>query len=299
MEHEEDYATLKSSGALLSLNATTYQPSYAHISLSEEVARGKNATAKKAVKTTVNSLTNNDKKLTDIATHVAKSRKNVGYPYSFPWTAGRGGMVYVPTGNIPLVTQKTSSDENYFWKLVDEFCAVYPSLQAKMPNILGDLYDPSKYPHVDKVRADFSWNLNWGDVDATDHFFLDLEQDKLTDMRDKKLKAIHRAVTDSREAMYKTVHDHVATMIHKATTTVDEEGKEIKPRIFNNLIPKIIEDCEVLKHINVMNDPTLEAMRVDLLKLVTDTDVEALRDSSAYRQEIKTVAETIKDKFNF
>ena len=78
--------------------------------------------------------------------------------------------------------------------------------------------------------------------------------------------------------MYKTVHDHVATMIHKATTTVDEEGKEIKPRIFNNLIPKIIEDCEVLKHINVMNDPTLEAMRVDLLKLVTDTDVEALRE---------------------
>jgi hypothetical protein len=39
MEHEEDYATLKSSGALLSLNATTYQPSYAHISLSEEAAR--------------------------------------------------------------------------------------------------------------------------------------------------------------------------------------------------------------------------------------------------------------------
>ena len=54
-----------------------------------------------------------------------------------------------------------------------------------------------------------------------------------------------------------------------------------------------------IKHIHVMNDPTLEAMRVDLLKLVTDTDVEALRDSSAYRQEIKTVAETIKDKFNF
>ena len=52
-------------------------------------------------------------------------------------------------------------------------------------------------------------------------------------------------------------------------------------------------------HLNVMNDPTLEAMRADLLKLVTGTDVEALRDSAAEREEIKAKAEAMREKFNF
>jgi len=294
-----DYATLKSSGALISLSCNQYQNMYSHIPLGEEVARGKNAKTKRGVHVRVNLLAENDHKLKAIAKHVSQSRAKSIYPYAFPWTSGQGGMMYVPTGNIPTVMQKTSSDENFFWKLVDEFCLAYPSLKAKMPDILEDLYDESKYQHVDVVRASFTWNLNWGDVDATSHFFLELEQDKLNDMHDKKLKAISKAVEDNSRSMYKKVHDHVATLIHKATTTVDDEGNETKPRIHDTLIPKMQEDCEVLKHLNVMNDPTLEAMRADLLKLVTGTDVEALRDSVAEREEVKAKAEAMREKFNF
>jgi hypothetical protein len=76
-------------------------------------------------------------------------------------------------------------------------------------------------------------------------------------------------------------------------------GKQKKGRIHASLIEGGLELCEALKALNVTNDMTIEAARVELEKLLRSVDTEDLRKQVDARTEIRTQVADIVDRFNF
>jgi len=76
-------------------------------------------------------------------------------------------------------------------------------------------------------------------------------------------------------------------------------GKVTKSRIHDSLIEGGLELCDILKALNIVNDPDLEAARAKLESVLRSVDVEDLRKHDDARTEVRTQVADILDKFSF
>jgi hypothetical protein len=85
-------------------------------------------------------------------------------------------------------------------------------------------------------------------------------------------------------------------------TELDENGELIKPkqkRFYDTFISNAVEMCDLLRHLNVTNDPKLEEARRKLEQVVRGVDVEDVKESIAVRSQVKNKLDTILGQFDW
>jgi len=260
----------------------------------DEVVHNKRAAAKDAARVNKHLLAGRNE-LEIIQQHINAARTYV-YENTLPWSDA--GIRLLPTKNFMTFNQRMTQFEQEFVDMVNVFVQVYPSLITAQAMALGDMFNRSEYPAPQEVASKFSFRVNYMPVPNAGDFRVDVGneaqvelQKKLSSLADERVAA---AMADAKARL----KGHLDRML-KQLRVEEVNGKQKKGRIHASLIEGGLELCEALKALNITNDMTIEAARMELEKLLRSVDAEDLRKQVDARTEIRTQVADIVDRFNF
>lgn len=261
---------------------------------SDEVMAVKGAVAKDAARVNKHLLAGREE-LEVIQKHVNAVRLYV-YTHTLPWSDT--GIRLLPTSKYFEFNDKMAQYEEEFVDLVNKFVDAYPTLITAQAMALGDMFDRNEYPSANAMSHKFSFRLNYMPVPKAGDFRVDVGNDAQTELQSKLAKLaddrIELAMKDARERL----RSHLERMMERLK--VEEiNGKVQKSRIHESLVEGGLELCDVLKALNLINDPALENARAKLESVLKSIDVSDLRKHDSARAEARVQVAEIMDKFNF
>ena len=82
--------------------------------------------------------------------------------------------------------------------------------------------------------------------------------------------------------------------------TVDYvNGEAVTRKFHNSLVDGAFDLCDMVKSLNIVNDPDLETARKQLEFALVGVDAKELRDNMSVRTEVKSQVDEILSKFAF
>jgi hypothetical protein len=260
----------------------------------DEIVTTKNAAAKDAARVNKHLLAGR-KELEVIQQHINAARTYV-YESTLPWSDS--GIRLLPTKNFMPFNERMAKYEQEFVDLVNDFVSVYPSLITAQAMALGDMFDRSEYPSPQEVAHKFSFRVNYMPVPNAGDFRVDVGNEAQAELQ-KKLSALaDERIAVAMEDAKNRLKEHLDRMMRQLRVE-EVNGKQKKGRIHTSLIEGGLELCDALKSLNITNDITIEAARVELEKLLRSVDADDLRKQVDARTEIRSQVAEIVDRFNF
>lgn len=260
----------------------------------DEIVTTKNAAAKDAARVNKHLLAGR-KELEVIQQHINSARTYV-YESTLPWSDS--GIRLLPTKNFMTFNERMGKFEQEFVDLVNDFVNVYPSLITAQAMALGDMFDRSEYPSPQEVAHKFSFRVNYMPVPNAGDFRVDVGNEAQAELQ-KKLSALaDERIAVAMEDAKNRLKEHLDRMMRQLRVE-EVNGKQKKGRIHTSLIEGGLELCDALKSLNLTNDITIEAARVELEKLLRSVDADDLRKQVDARTEIRSQVAEIVDRFNF
>ena len=193
------------------------------------------------------------------------------------------GARLLPTSMFLPYKQEANSRQAYFEDLVDKFCAEYTNLVAAASLNLGAMFDPSDYPPVDEVRTKFGFRMVFSPIPEANDFRLQVGVEDLNDLRDQYDRAYDQRVSEAMRNTWNRLHEMLRNMSDKLTDTAEGKAKLFHGTWANN----VRDMCDLLKHLNVAGDPTLEKARLDLINMMGNLDVDDIKSDTGVRADLK------------
>ena len=256
-----------------------------------EVTRDNNATAD-AVRVNKHLLASADTLLKDIAKKGGEARRYLD-ANSLPWDDA--GNRLLSNEKAIDVVKALGVMEREYKEMVDKFVVEYPVLRAQALSNLGDLADPGEYPPPSEVREKFSMRLSltpmpqgFGDLRTG---LVGAQVSALQAQYEARVRMqFHTAIKDAWERLRMNVAAIAERMDARLNQTDLDSGKRKTFR--DSLFENARETCELLKSLNVFDDPQLEAIRYEVEQRLCQ-DAEQVRESDTLTREVKDQAEAI------
>ena len=255
---------------------------------------------KDAFRVRKNLLAGHDNLLKEMTSKASEVRKYIGSK-GIAWL--NSGELFFPTPIIPHIEEYLSEQKAWFENKRDEFLVNY--VDVVLPAIsfvqagkgLGHKTNLSEYPSVETLRGKFSFDTFWSTVSPNADVPLSGLTDSLkTHLSGSMVSGMNKVVDDAYAKMWHNLHDRVKTLI----TNLDKSlGKgEKKARLYASLLSNITELCNDLEYLNIKQDQKMEQARQDLLAIVSDYDIDTLRDSVSARTSLRTKVNDFASKFD-
>lgn len=199
--------------------------------------------------------------------------RSLFYQKTLPW--GVEGTQILPSAiYFEFMTEFRTQREDWE-KLVDQFVSAYPRLKYEAETALGPLFSGDDYPDETKIRDKFRMDLTILPVPSAGDFRVALIDEEMDVVKKDVTKRVKEAQAIAMQEVWKRLYDRVK---HVAEKLQDPEA------IFrDSMIENVRDTCELLKTMNIMDDPNLEVMRAEVeesLIMVPDT----LRANKEVRQ---------------
>ena len=214
---------------------------------------------------------------------------------TLPWADK--GVRMLPTSLFMEYKQDMNFRRDTFNSMVDNFIDTYPSLVAVANNYLGDLFDADDYPTAEEIRVLFGLRLVFSPVPVAGDFRLDIPQQDLDEVKEEYEGNFNTRLSDAMREPWERLHKMLTSMSDKLTDSDNEDAP--KKRYHDSLVTNAIDLCEMLKHLNITNDPKLESARVLLKDTMRGTTVESLKVSPMYRRDVKQGVDNILKQFEW
>jgi len=279
---------------LVEFNAPVWTARKLDRSTTDEVVSSKNATAKDAARVNKHLLAGRQE-LEVIQAHIGAVRNYV-YESTLPWSDS--GIRLLPTKKFMDFNDRMGKFEQEFADLVNTFIAVYPSLITAQAMALGDMFNRSEYPSPQEIAHKFSFRVNYMPVPKAGDFRVDVGNEAQKDLQEKLSKLADERVEAAMSDARGRLKAHLDRMMERLKVE-EVNGKQRKGRIHTSLVEGGLELCEALESLNLTNDMTIEAARLELEKLLRTVDAEELRKNLDARTEIRAQVAEIVDRFNF
>lgn len=212
---------------------------------------------------------------------------------TLPW-ADKGPRL-LPTSMFLGYKSEVDARRQYFEDKVAKFVDKYPQLLADAPLHLGDLYNPADYPTVDEVASKFAFRLVFSPVPESGDFRVQVGNDEMLALREQYESAYDARVGDAMRTAWDKLHATLTGMSEKLT---EPEGE--KAKLFHStFITNVREMCELLSHLNITNDPTLEQARRELDKAIGTMDVDDLRSDVGARADLKARVDQVLGRYEW
>lgn len=177
-----------------------------------------------------------------------------------------------------------------FEKQVHLFVKSYPTHVAKAQKRLGDLWRPEFFPNASEIADKFAWSVKLLPIPTAGDFRVDLGQDQVDEIRQS-------IELNMQEAMATAMGD-LWERLHAAVSHIVEKLKNPESIFRDSLISNASELCELLRSMNIVNDPNLERMRMEVQDKLVGKNPEALRKNSAVRADAAKQASDILNRIN-
>lgn len=260
----------------------------------DEVVSNKNAAAKDAARVNKHLLAGRSE-LDVITTMVNRARSWVN-TNTLPWSDN--GQRLLPATQFLAFDKKMKEFETEFDQRVSDFITIYPSLITAQAMALGDMFRRDDYPLSTDLPRKFSFRFNYLPVPTMNDFRIDVGNEAQREIQAQMQKLADKRVDEAMADIKERLRDHMKRMSDRLST--DEVDGEVKKRRFHDtVIDGALELCDLIKSMNLTNDPGLEDARKSLeMALVGITPVE-IRKNEAIREDLKKEVDSILDKFSF
>lgn len=257
---------------------------------SEELTEGKKA-AKRAAQVHKNLLAD-DERLADIHKCASEIRTWINY-VTVPWNDS--GVRLISTKQFMEFKKNLDARKSIFDALVTKFVQMYPTLISAQAFKLGDMFDRAEYPSPDEVATKFGLYYAFSPLPEVGDFRVDIAQDIREALESEYASEFERRVENiNREhwTRLKDMLDRISVNLGK-----HDDGKN---RIFrDSMVDGALELCDMLRDMNVTNDPQLEAARKSLQAALLHVTPDELRKNEAIRTDVKSQVDAILDKFEW
>lgn len=182
-----------------------------------------------------------------------------------------------------------------FYRLVDVFLGVYPTLISAAAFQLGDLFDREEYPDVEQVRSKFRFNYTLTPIPTANDFRIDIGEQAKRELVEQYEAAFNERLNNAMRDVWGRLHECLTHMSERLAS--DEEGNR---KLFHGtLLTNARELIDLLKRLNVTQDAKLEDARRDLEAALLNTEIDTLKESDYVRENVKSKVDAILGKFEW
>ena len=279
---------------LVEFNASVWTARKLDKKTTDEVVTSKNAAAKDAARVNKHLLAGRNE-LDVINTYVGSVRTYV-YENTMPWSDS--GIRLLPTASFLTFSQRMADSEQTFFSYVEDFIRVYPSLITAQAMALGDMFKRDDYPDVSEIERKFNFRLNFMPVPRAGDFRVDVGNDAQKELQEKLAKLADERVEAAMADVRERLKTHLMRMQDRlGYDNVDGDRKTRK--FHDSLVTGALELCDMVKHLNIINDTTLDQARVGLMQALQGVDAKELRTNEAVRDDVRKNVDALLNKFNF
>ena len=279
---------------LVEFNASVWTARKLDKKTTDEVVTSKNAAAKDAARVNKHLLAGRNE-LDVINTYVGSVRTYV-YENTMPWSDS--GIRLLPTASFLKFSQRMADSEQTFFSYVEDFIRVYPSLITAQAMALGDMFKRDDYPDVSEIERKFNFRLNFMPVPRAGDFRVDVGNDAQKELQEKLAKLADERV----EAAMADVRERLKTHLMRMQDRLgydNVDGDRRTRKFHDSLVTGALELCDMVKHLNIINDTTLDQARVGLVQALQGVDAKELRTNEAVRDDVRKNVDALLNKFNF
>lgn len=260
----------------------------------DEVVHNKGAAAKDAARVNKHLLAGRNE-LDVIQKHVNAVRTFV-YTNTLPWSDS--GQRLLPTTNFMEFNDRMDKENDRFWQLVNDFVDVYPSLITAQAMALGDMFNRADYPTQNEIAAKFNFSVGFLPVPTFGDFRIDVGNAAQAELQEKLQKLTEERVDAAMADVRTRLMDHLKRMQDRLTVDY-VNGEAVTRKFHNSLVEGAFDLCDMVKALNIVNDPDLEAARKSLEFALVGVDAKELRTNAHTRNDVKAKVDEILGKFSW
>ena len=207
------------------------------------------------------------------------------YENTLPW--GVKGIQILPTANYLAFMTDFRKERAEYEQLVNRFVPAYPQLVVDAQRFLGAAYKPADYPEAHEIGDKFKMDMQVMPVPNTD-FRVNIADEELQRIHDEVEARVKQAAKGAMMDVWQRLYDKVKHLAEK----LDDPKAIFRDSTVNHLV----DLCEMLPRLNVMDDPNLEAMRQEVEAKLAGYNPDTLRADVKVRQTVATEANDIAAK---
>lgn len=217
--------------------------------------------------------------------------------HTLPW-ADKGERLL--TTALFMDYKKFINDAEFkFEQLCENFFTAYPQLLADAPANLKGLYKAEDYPDLEEVKRRFGFRYVFSPLPEAGDFRLDVGNADLEELKHKYASDYELRLAEAMREPWDRLHKVLTSMSDKLKDDdTDKEGNSNK-RYHESLVTNATDLCALLTKLNITQDPKLEEARKQLETTMLGADIEAIKESPAVRESMKSKVDAILDKFNW
>jgi hypothetical protein len=228
----------------------------------------------------------------DVIATISKYRGLI-YDKSSPWGKGSGERIATKKMWLdeiePLVMEAEQEIGSKVVTFVSEYDAVLKYAEAN----LGTLFDASDYPDKEEIKSNFYMLV--GTAEAPDPSasvtFGSLEVERrFKERMEQKLQRNLKVITDEINEKVCKVVGRVAERLE--SYDIDWDGK-VHNMFRDSLINNVQDLSEVLRYMNINDDPKIEKLRSDMVTKLTRYHPSELREDEDKRELVASDAKDI------
>lgn len=200
------------------------------------------------------------------------------------------GWRLLPTANFQAYADGFREHKATIRRALDAFIAEYPTLQQQSARLLGDAYNPADFPPASEIRDRFKCDVSYSPLPMDGDIRVNLADDQIAAIESTIKSKIHAATETAVQDAWTRLYD----VVERAYARIADPDAVFR----DSLIINVRECCDILKRLNVTNDPQLESMRAKVSREIAGIDPDTLRDTDTrigkqYRADVANKADAI------
>src|SRR5678815_1121006 len=206
------------------------------------------------------------------------------YEMTLPWTTTsmqdigrRTGGRLLPNTLFVEYTTVMATKKQQMLDALNKFEPEYPALVEAAKKKLGKRFDAREYPNVSSIRSHFDLSFDFQPIPKGDDF---------KGLPQVQLDALARKVNDNAQKQAENAMQEVWMRLHEVVSKMAERLSSPDKLFHNTLVQNVRDTARLLAHLNVTNDPVVEALRKKVEKGLCQHDPKVLRKNSGIRAQV-------------
>lgn len=288
--------TLGSCALIVEFNASVWTARKLDRKVTDEAIATHGAQAKDSVRANKNLLAGR-RELVDIQQLVTKVR-NFIYDNTLPWS--NNGQQLLPSSKFLAFDKKLSVYKEEFDELAAQFVRIYPTLITAQAMALGSMFNRADYPPAGDIARRFAFNYDYFPVPTAGDFRVDVGNMAASELKERLEKMATARIDSALGDLKRRLGEHLHRMSERLVTDIDPVTKEPKHRKFTStLVTSAWDLCDLVKGLNVTNDPDLIRACKVLENALAGTSAESLRTDPIKRADVKKDVDSLLGAFTF
>ena len=221
------------------------------------------------------------KEVTKEIQKIAGRARTFHYERTLPW--GDEGTRLLPAKwYMDYISEMKKLEHEFNMKV---FELDYQGAIEEAKQRLGDMFNENEYPDQKEFQEEYSFNYKVYPVPDKNDFRVNLSKEDIEIMKVELEENLQKTQVGVNKAVWRKLYD----VVKKMSDTLGDEDKQFH----KSLVDNIKSLCEILPELNILEDPLLETLKMEVVEKLTITSPEVLRDDIEKRNDVAKNAEDL------